>query len=159
MFLIRLVVLPVRVALGSLVVGYKVGSLLGYRRLLTFAVGLGVGLLLAPVPGRELRARLQQAIDGRGSAASGADLSDRVREELARSPRTWHLPQPQVEATGGTVTLRGEVPHDLGRSDLERTAAAVTGVVAVDNLLVVAAVDEAHVGGPTTGGQGTSTAG
>jgi hypothetical protein len=135
-FLIRLVLLPVRMAIGSLAVGYKAGSLLGYRRLLTFAFGVGVGLLVAPVPGSQLRERLRAVLTGEGPA-SDAVVTDRVRAELSSSPRTWHLPQPVVEAAAGTVTLRGEVPHDLGREELERTAAAVPGVLAVDNRLTV----------------------
>jgi hypothetical protein len=35
------------------------------------------------------------------------------------------------------VVLEGEVPHETGRADLERTAAAVAGVVSVDNRLSV----------------------
>jgi hypothetical protein len=150
MFLIRLIFLPVRVALGSLFVGYKVGSLVGYRRLVTFAVGVCVGLLLAPVPGRELRTRLQRAMR-EGLPADDDDVAERVRSELARSPRTWHLPQPAVGAAGGGVVLEGEVPHEQGRTDLERTAAAVPGVGSVDNRLVVSGTS----GDPS--GSGTAT--
>ena len=35
--------------------------------------------------------------------------------------------------------LRGAVPHDTGRPDLERMAAAVAGIVDVDNQVAVAA--------------------
>jgi osmotically-inducible protein OsmY len=42
-----------------------------------------------------------------------------------------------VEVIGGTAILRGEVPHEIGRVDLERTAAAVSGVVHVENQLAV----------------------
>ena len=60
-----------------------------------------------------------------------------MRYELSHSPRTWHLPQPAVEVVGGTAILRGDVPHEVGRVDLERAAASVTGVTSVDNLLAI----------------------
>jgi hypothetical protein len=154
MFLIRLIFLPVRVALGSLFVGYKVGSLVGYRRLVTFGLGVAVGLLLAPVPGRELRARIERAMR-EGLPADDDDVAERVRSELSRSPRTWHLPQPTVGAAAGGVVLEGEVPHEQGRADLERTAAAVPGVGSVDNRLVVSGTTGGTNGG--TSASGTST--
>ena len=55
----RPIVWPVKTAAYSAAAGYKTGRLVGYRRITVFALGVGVGLLLAPVPGRELRARLQ----------------------------------------------------------------------------------------------------
>jgi hypothetical protein len=153
-FLIRLVLLPIRVALGSMVVGYKVGSLLGYRRLLTFAVGVGVGLLLAPVPGEQLRQRVRGAIGTAGADRSPGGLADAVRTELSQSPRTWHLPQPEVEASGARVVLQGQVPHEEGRADIERTVSAVPGVAAVDNRLVVSPPP-----GGSSNGAGTNHAG
>jgi hypothetical protein len=126
---VRLVFLPVKV-------GYRTGRLLGLRRLLLLGIGVGIGLLAAPTSGADLRRRLQAQLEGRRSGPGG-DLGERVRHELSHSPRTWHLPQPTVEVVGSTAILRGDVPHDVGRADLERAAAAVAGVAAVDNLLVV----------------------
>jgi hypothetical protein len=100
---------------------------------------VGVGLLVAPMTGRELRARLQEAVEQRRAGArAGGDLAERVRFELKHAPRTWHLPQPEVEVAGTKVVLRGEAPHETGRADIERTVAGVAGVVDVENLLVVA---------------------
>jgi osmotically-inducible protein OsmY len=131
----RLLFLPARMGVGGtrlgLRVGYRTGRLLGYRRLFVFGAGVAVGLLVAPMAGRELRARLVELAEQQ--RAGGADLAARVSYELSHSPRTWHLPQPEVEVVGGTAILRGEVPHEVGRVDLERTAAAVAGVVDVDN--------------------------
>jgi osmotically-inducible protein OsmY len=131
----RLLFLPARMGVGGtrlgLMVGYRTGRLLGYRRLFVFGAGVAVGLLVAPMAGRELRARLVELAEQQ--RAGGADLAARVSYELSHSPRTWHLPQPEVEVVGGTAILRGEVPHEVGRVDLERTAAAVAGVVDVDN--------------------------
>jgi osmotically-inducible protein OsmY len=87
--------------------------------------------------GREARARLQSLIETRRGGTT--DLAERVRFELSHAPRTWHLPQPTVEVQGGTVILRGVVPHETGRLDLERTAAAVAGIVEVDNHVAVSA--------------------
>jgi hypothetical protein len=133
--LIRLIFLPARVGLGTtrlgVKAGYRTGRLLGYRRLFVFGAGIVVGLMIAPMAGRELRAKLQAMADERRGL--GGDLAEKVRYELSHSPRTWHLPQPEVEVVGGTAILRGEVPHEVGRTDLERTAAAVAGVVDVDN--------------------------
>jgi hypothetical protein len=125
---------PARVGVGTtklgMKAGYRAGRLLGYRRVFVFALGVGVGLLIAPMTGRELRARLQVLLE---QQRTGGDIAARVSYELSHSPRTWHLPQPEVEVVGGTAILRGEVPHEVGRVALERTAAAVAGVVDVDN--------------------------
>ena len=137
--IVRTLLLPAKVGVGGtklgLKAGYRTGRLLGYRRLLVFAAGVGVGLLIAPMAGRELRARLRALAEEQRSG--GADLAAKVSFELAHSPRTWHLPQPEVEVIGGTAILRGEVPHEVGRVDLERTAAAVAGVVDVDNHVAI----------------------
>lgn len=139
--LLRLLFLPAKVGVGStklgVKAGYRAGRLLGYRRLFVFAAGVGVGLLVAPMTGREARARLRALIEARRGGPT--DLAERVRFELSHAPRTWHLPQPTVEVQGGTVILRGVVPHETGRLDLERTAAAVAGIVEVDNHVAVSA--------------------
>jgi len=132
--LIRLLFLPAKIGVGTtklgMKAGYRTGRMVGYRRLFVFGAGVAIGLLIAPTPGRELRAKLQGMLDER---RGGGDLAAKVRYELSHSPRTWHLPQPEVEVIGSTAILRGEVPHEVGRVDLERTAAAVAGVVDVDN--------------------------
>jgi hypothetical protein len=57
--LTRPIVWPVKATTHSVAAGYKTGRFFGYRRITVFLLGVGVGLLLAPVPGRELRAKLQ----------------------------------------------------------------------------------------------------
>ena len=139
--LLRLLFLPARVGVGTtklgVKAGYRTGRLLGYRRIFVFAAGIGVGLLIAPMTGREARAKLQRLIDER--RAGGTDLAERVRFELSHAPRTWHLPQPSVEVQGGTAILRGTVPDEPSRLDLERAAATVAGIAAVDNHVAIAA--------------------
>ena len=58
--LTRTVVWPVKATGYSVAAGYKTGRFFGYRRISVFALGVGVGLLIAPVPGKALRARLQE---------------------------------------------------------------------------------------------------
>jgi BON domain len=128
-------------------IGFRLGAIsarltrgtvrvVGYRRVALVGVGVGVGLLVAPVSGAELRRRLRQRLEDLGRRPP-ADLADRVREALASSPRTWHLPQPAVSVSAGRVVLVGDVPHATAAADLERTVLAVAGVSEVDNRLTI----------------------
>jgi BON domain len=149
--MLRILMLPWRVAFGmsraSLRAGYATGKMsarmgyrttwLGFTRVLAFAVGVGVGLLAAPTSGVELRERLRRRVEELRAPMSDEELAERVRQELAQSPRTWHLPQPDVEVVGGTAVLTGEAPHSSGKADIERAVAGVPGVVDVDNRLII----------------------
>jgi hypothetical protein len=152
MFLIRLLLFPVKLALRllgvTLKVGYTAGKVpvkvsarsvrvVGFRGTLFLLVGVAIGLLLAPESGKDLRLKLQRMLEGGGS--SDTDLVEKVSFELAHAPRTWHLDQPDVSVAGGRVTLRGSVPGDDAREELARVAGAVPGVAGVDNLVTVAA--------------------
>ena len=130
---LRLVVAGFRTGFLSARITRRTVRFVGYRRLTLLLVGVGIGLLVAPVPGAELRRRLRVAIEARSGTT--VDLADRVREELAASPRTWHLPQPAVVVESGTVVLTGDVPHATAAADLERTVRSIRGVVEVDNRL------------------------
>ena len=135
--MIWLLTLPFRVFGLGVKVGHRTTRLVGYRRLFFVALGVGIGLLIAPVPGDRMRAKLQRAIEdlaGKGTT----DLAQKVRDELSSAPRTWHLPQPSVVATQGRIVLTGEVPHATAKGDLERVAATVKGVREVDNQLRIA---------------------
>jgi hypothetical protein len=153
MILIRLLLLPLKLALRLLGVTLKVGyvtgkvpaklsarsvRLVGFRGVLFLGAGVVVGLLLAPEPGRDLRLKLQRLLDQGGT--SDGDLAEKVTFELAHAPRTWHLDQPDVAVVGGRVTLRGSVPADDAREELARVAGAVPGVTGVDNHVTVSAV-------------------
>jgi hypothetical protein len=120
--------------------GYRAGRRVGFGRVLFFAAGAGVALLLAPTSGAELRERLRRAIEERKAAAGLSDdeVAVRVRETLSQSPRTWHLPQPAIDVVDGTAILTGDAPHPSGKADIEEAVASVPGVLGVDSRLVVA---------------------
>ncbi|HZA00043.1 MAG TPA: BON domain-containing protein [Acidimicrobiales bacterium] len=121
----------------SAVSAYRITRWVGVRRILTAGAGVGVGLLIAPMSGQELRDKLRQQWQSRRAPASDDAVAERVRYELSHSPRTWHLPQPEVEVVGGKAILTGGAPHPTGKTDIERTVASVPGVGEVDSQLVV----------------------
>ncbi|WP_208029498.1 BON domain-containing protein [Rhabdothermincola sediminis] len=147
--LIRLAVLPFKLALvmlgGTFKAGVKVGGApvkVGWRvtraagisGVFCFVLGLVIGLLFAPSKGREMRAKLRRLLTGQ-SGLSDEELADRVAFELGHAPRTWHLPQPDVAVVDRRVQLRGTVPHETAREELLRVAANIPGVAGVDDLL------------------------
>jgi BON domain len=155
-FLVRLILLPFRLLVGAMVVAFRLGwilatvparvtarlgRLLGARGLVALVGGVALGLLLAPGPGRELRRRLRE-LTARDTPTTDSDLAERVVFELEHAPRTWHLPQPAVTVVAGRVALSGVVDEEAARDELGRVAAAVPGVFAVENLIVVASVAE-----------------
>lgn len=153
--LIRLIVLPVKLALAlvglafrlglwigrvpvrlTAGVGRATGKLLGAKGLVGIVLGAVVVAFLTPFAGRELRERVRKLL-----AAPGIDdgeLQARVSFELAHAPRTWHLTQPAVSVNQGRVRLAGEVSDDEARTELVRVAAAIPGVSGVDDALVSA---------------------
>ncbi len=150
MFILRLILLPFRLALtivGSTVrigfrlgalparIGFRAGRLMGVRGWLFLVVGVLIGLVAAPMTGRDLRRKLQAYL---GSPDSGTSLADKVAFELAHAPRTWHLTQPEVSVRGDEVVLQGVVADDDARDELGRVASAIPGVTRVDNRLDVA---------------------
>jgi hypothetical protein len=152
---VKLVLFPLRASYGAGRLGAKagvgVGRRVGISRLLALGAGVGIGLLVAPTSGDELRERLRRELAARRAPASDDAVAERVRYELSHSPRTWHLPQPGVEVVGGTAILTGGAPHETGKADIERATAAVPGVSSVDSHLVVGATGN----GSTGSGEGT----
>lgn len=167
MILFRILFFPIKLVLHLLgftaKAGYKAGTVpfkvtavtgrvVGFKGFVLLVVGVAIGLLLAPVPGRELRDRILLMVKG-SQPLSDTDLAEKVGFELSHAPRTWHLPQPEVAAVAGRVELLGSVPHETGRDELARVAAAVPGVAAVDNRLQVDDVGSSN--GESESGNGT----
>ena len=132
----KLLTLPVRLVFGTIGMTFRTIRFVGISRLLSFGAGVAAGMAMSPTTGEQIRARVAQ-VRTAGPPLSATDLGTLVRDELAHSPRTWHLPQPAVTVAGDRVTLTGEVPHESARADLGRTAGAVIGVAAVDNRITV----------------------
>jgi hypothetical protein len=150
-FIVRLLLLPFKLVLAAVETAFRIGRLfgsiplrvgrstsriMGVRGVIGLLVGLAVGLLFAPGPGRDLRDRVRLLL-ARRAAPSDAELAERVVFELEHAPRTWHLPQPTVTVVSGRVVLGGSVTQAAERDELGRVAGAVPGVAAVDNLLEV----------------------
>jgi hypothetical protein len=73
--LTRPIVWPVKATGYSVAAGYKTGRFVGYRRVTVFLLGVAVGVLLAPVPGRQLRAKLQERFVPRSPIALPASTA------------------------------------------------------------------------------------
>ncbi len=148
MLLIKLVLLPFRLAFGTTKLAtktsYRAGRLVGYRRVFVFGAGIAVGLLVAPVTGRELRRRIAEMTGTAGpEPLSDPDLAERVRNHLRQAPRTWHLPQPVVTEVGpGRIRIDGVVADETAGRDLEGTAMQVPGVDSIDNQIRAGATAE-----------------
>ena len=138
MFVWRIVTLPVRLITKG---GFRLGRRLGLSRLALLGAGVATGLMVAREPGSDLRQRVAQRVREvraqRAAPASEEELVARIRDALSQAPRTWHLPQPDIEVVGGTVILWGSAPHAAGRADIEQVVVAVAGIDHVDNRLVV----------------------
>lgn len=152
----RVVVVPVKLVLATVGATFRTGlrlgraparltgrgfRLVGPRGWFFFVVGVAVGLLVAPGPGRDLRRKVVALFAP--PTAAGGDLRAKVAFELAHAPRTWHLPQPAVSVAGSTVTLTGTVGDEAARAELGRVAGAIPGVAGVVNQLSVPVAEPA----------------
>ena len=104
--------------------------------LLALAAGMALGGCVAAVIGNAPHSGTvtDQRARGPGDAdvALGLAVSERVGADAAlRGARVL------VSAQGGIVTLRGSVASEALRTEAARTARAVFGVIAVNNLLQV----------------------
>lgn len=75
MFLLRLVFSPVKVVL-------LIARVMGYNRFIVFLLGVGVGLLVAPTTGAEMRARLRAEIEARTQGAGPAAPTGPITPEV-----------------------------------------------------------------------------
>lgn len=155
-----LFVLPVKLLVGVVETAFRAGvtvgkvparasrravRIAGVKGVVLFVLGAIVAVLLTPVTGRQVRARLFALAAG-GGRPSDADLEAAVVAELGHAPRTWHLDQPDVRVRQGVVTLSGAVPHQTARDELVTVAAGIPGVTDVDDQLRVDG--QAEVVGP-----------
>lgn len=153
-FVFRVLLLPFKILLASVGLMFRTGFAIGkapvrasraavrvagVRGWLLFLIGLALGLLFAPGPGRDLRAKLQALLQGGVPAAD--DLQSKVAFELAHAPRTWHLPQPNVIVNGNRVELVGTAATAEDRDELARVAGAIPGVDGVDVVIAVPGPD------------------
>src|SRR5947207_1924350 len=108
MFLIRLVVLPVRLGVKTTgfaaKTGYRTGRLLGYRRIFVLGVGIAIGMLIAPVPGRQLRERLAKLLEQFGGPPSTTEAA--ATADIARYPYGGI----RYEASADLPSLGGDAP-------------------------------------------------
>jgi hypothetical protein len=92
-----------KTAAGSFKAGYRTGRVLGYRRLVLVGAGVGIGLLIAPRPGRELRDLVRSRLEERGL------LSPALSEGSAMSP---DAPSPLPDTAAVSVTGTGHPAAD-----------------------------------------------
>jgi hypothetical protein len=131
-----------RVGTAPVRVGWRATRAAGIAGVMCFVLGLAAGLLFAPGSGRELRQKAKRLLAG-GGPLSDDELAQKVGFELGHAPRTWHLPQPEVQVSAGRVRLTGTVPHETARDELLRVAESVQGVNGVEDDLAVEAATEA----------------
>lgn len=118
--------------------------------LISLAAGIGLGWFFTSTPtGRQLVDQVRDLMGKPTGPIDDDQIAALVRTEMASGASTWHLPQPDVVVVGGVVTLAGTVPHATGQADLERAAASVRGVVAVNNSVTVADAPVAAEGDTT----------
>lgn len=67
MFLLRLLFSPVKIVL-------LIARVMGYNRFVVFLLGVGVGLLVAPTTGAEMRARLRAQVEARMQGGPGTPV-------------------------------------------------------------------------------------
>ena len=103
MRLLKVVAVPFKVANRAV-------RLVGYRRVGLLMVGAAAGAVLSPVSGSELRRRIAEEIHRR-RAGTEPTVEERVRQHLAQSPRTWHLPQPEVVAVTRRIRFPAMMSH------------------------------------------------
>lgn len=129
----RFVVVPVKAALGGAKVGYWTGRVVGYRRLAVLGTGVVIGLLVAPGPGAQLRARIRSKLDGPGGAARGP-----VSHPPSTPTPTVVVPEPvRAESALGTDPVPG-VPPEVVSTAQETVEATLPAPVPVADVPVPA---------------------
>jgi hypothetical protein len=135
-------VVGAKTAKGSAHAGYTAGRVVGYGRTAVFAAGVGVGIVIASPKARAALGRAGSTLWGlrqRAKGPSDQELAEHVRRRLARSQSTWQHDQPRVTVQGGIVRLDGVATDAEAKRTMGETTAEVDGVREVDNRVVVTA--------------------
>ncbi len=85
---------------------------------------------------QDIKSSTGQAMDKAANAVSDAAITASVNAELAKDEKLSAL-RINVDTVGGKVALRGTAPDTASRERATQLAAAVEGVVSVDNQLKV----------------------
>ena len=132
----RFVVVPVKAALGGAKLGYWTGRLVGYRRLAVLGTGVAIGLLVAPGPGAQLRARLRSKLGGDGAVP----LTDSVAPPTPTP--TVVVPDPVTTGASDEAGGRGDVPPAVMATAQEAVDATLPAPVPVADVPVPAGEGE-----------------
>jgi hypothetical protein len=97
-----------RTAAGSAKLGYRTGRLFGYRNLVTLALGVAIGIALAPRPGRQTRELVRQRLVDLGVIGGGGWTADDVPAVYA--PVETPSPAPDEAAAGNGQGSDAAVP-------------------------------------------------
>ncbi|HEX9682125.1 MAG TPA: hypothetical protein VGA13_03530 [Acidimicrobiales bacterium] len=81
----RLLLLPPKVAWGTTKAGYRTARFVGFGRLAILGLGIGIGLLIAPVPGAEMRRKIERWLADAGLYGDVAAVPP-VTDRFAASP-------------------------------------------------------------------------
>lgn len=84
----------------------------------------------------DLKAGAGQAVDATTNAVKDAAITASINAELAKDPALSAL-KIDVDTQAGQVALRGSAPDAAARDRATQLAAAVDGVVSVDNQLAI----------------------
>ena len=88
---------------GSFKAGYRAGRLLGYRRMFFVAIGIGIGLLVAPVPGRQMREKVRGWLEDQFGPGVAGELPPVTDATLAGGPTS------SVDGNGRSADAAREV--------------------------------------------------
>ena len=110
---------------------YRATRFVGLSRLLAVGVGVAIGMLVAPTSGADLRDRLRR----RWRRATPPPATKAVAEQGRRAVLAPHMaPTPaRGRRRGRHGHPHRRSPHETGKADIERAAAAVPGVSEVDS--------------------------